>query len=392
MGSYSSKCYSQDYDSANVTFQNQLKNNQTQGKINSDKDEKGYNSFQKTKATATVKIRKDFIRFESKRNLNSNTTFLKSFSTKLASIHRGRRLRNLFKTKLRQNLLEDSKNYIQKKLEGYDLNVLERAESNRKKKYSNNGWREFYTDNPDFVNVDYGKTYFTRIFTKNATEFYKGQVNEKNEKHGFGILITSNGEQYEGYFFHNKKSGWGEFIDKDSNIFQGLFRNDSLNGKGEKFAFNGDYYKGEFNNFQKHGDGFEETNTYKYTGNFWCDKKHSKGKIEYKHNNDIYEGEFIDDALTGTGIYRWNNGDVFKGSFVNGKMHGKGVYKWTDGAEYEGNYIENIKIGQGKFKWSNGKVYLGPFVNGKQHGNGRIIYPDGTIKQYLFENGKLIKS
>lgn len=326
-----------------------------------------------------------------KENFNQ---ILENFATKLSSIFKARQFRFKFENKLRHDLLEDSKDFIKKTLEGYDLTTLEKAEKNRTKQFSLSGWQEFCkTENdPDFLNNDYGKTYFTRIFNKNLSEFYTGQINKNNEKHGYGTLITNKGEKYQGYFFKNQKSGWGELTDKDSNIFQGLFKNNYLSGKGEKFAFNGDYYKGDFENFQKNGEGFEETKSFKYWGNYSNDKKHFKGKIEYKHNKDVYEGEFTDDAITGNGSYRWKNGDVFEGGFLNGKMHGKGIYKWPDGAEYEGNYAENIKIGYGRFKWSNGKVYLGPFVNGKQHGFGKISYPDGRVKEVVFENGKLINS
>ena len=95
------------------------------------------------------------------------------------------------------------------------------------------------------------------------------------------------------------------------------------------------------------------------------DKKNKKGKLVYKNIKDSYEGEFLNNNITGKGEYKWENGDVFVGDFINGKMHGRGHYKWPDGGEYEGEYINNIKAGMGKFKWSNGKIYEGTFEDGK---------------------------
>ncbi len=396
MGGFVSKCCDKVNDQANINFQENRRNKAVQGKIDLNKDENRDEIndylFQKTKATASI-IKEDFLKSEKKPIVKTNSNhILENFATKLSSIFRGIIFRSKFENKIKQNLLDESQAFITKILEGYNLNTLEKAEKNRTKQFSLSGYREFYSEDSEFINFNYGNTYFTRIFSNNFTEFFTGQVNNENQKQGYGTLITSEGEKYQGYFFKNEKSGWGELIDKDSNIFQGLFINDSLTGKGEKFALNGDYYKGDFNCFQKHGEGFEDTKSFKYWGNYLKDKKNLKGKIEYKQNKDVYEGEFRDDAITGIGTYKWKNRDVFEGSFVDGKMHGKGKYKWPDGALYEGNYVENIKIGEGKFKWSNGKVYIGPFVNGKQHGAGKIVYPDGRVKQVVFENGKLKNS
>jgi hypothetical protein len=35
--------------------------------------------------------------------------------------------------------------------------------------------------------------------------------------------------------------------------------------------------------------------------------------------NDIYEGEFQDNMITGYGFYVWANQDSYKGTFINGK-------------------------------------------------------------------------
>ena len=47
----------------------------------------------------------------------------------------------------------------------------------------------------------------------------------------------------------------------------------------------------------------------------------------------------------GYGVYAWANGEIYEGEFVNNKMSGKGKYSWPSGREYEG-YFENGKIVQ----------------------------------------------
>ena len=154
-------------------------------------------------------------------------------------------------------------------------------------------------------------------------------------------------------------------IDNEGNISHGLYIQGTLNGKGEKFSLNGNYYEGEFKDGLKYGQGREETKEDVYVGNFENDKKNKKGKLVYKKINDSYEGDFLDNNITGKGEYKWENDDIYIGDFIDEKMHGKGLYKWPDGGEYEGEYINNIKEGIGRFKWSNGKIYEGPFEGGK---------------------------
>jgi hypothetical protein len=199
----------------------------------------------------------------------------------------------------------------------------------------------------------------------NNCEIYTGSIDLDNKKHGFGISIYKNGTKYTGFWFKNIFEGWGEMIDSDGSISHGLFSNGYLNGKGEKYYKDGNYYKGEFIDGLRSGHGIETTKEHDYEGNFENDKKNKNGKLVYKKIKDSYEGEFLNNNITGKGEYKWENGDVFVGDFINGKMHGRGHYKWPDGGEYEGEYINNIKAGMGKFKWSNGKIYEGTFEDGK---------------------------
>lgn len=113
--------------------------------------------------------------------------------------------------------------------------------------------------------------------------------------------------------------------------------------------------------------------------------------MTYKDIKDDYEGNFIDNCITGHGIYHWDNGDSFEGTFLNGKMHGRGLYKWPDGGEYEGEYIHNIKEGKGRFNWSNGKIYKGEFQGGKPHGCGIMLIEKDKFN-VEFADGKLVKS
>lgn len=298
--------------------------------------------------------------------MDTNTCI--AFITKINGYVRG----HLFRKKFKKNkkIFELANNHEIENLQiQYKFQNLLKAESKRKFIYSQNGWNKFYPEEREKFTKDYGDTLNIRILHINNSEIYSGSVNNENKKHGFGTSIYKNGSKYTGFWEKNIFEGWGEMIDSEANIYQGLFSNGFLNGKGEKFSSNGNHYEGEFLDGLRNGEGIETTKEHVYEGNFENDKKNKKGKLIYKNIKDSYEGNFLDNNITGKGEYKWENGDIFIGDFINGKMHGRGLYKWPDGGEYEGEYINNIKEGNGRFKWSNGKIYEGPFIGGNFYFN-----------------------
>ena len=163
-----------------------------------------------------------------------------------------------------------------------------------------------------------------------------------------------------------------------------------MNFYAEKYSLNNVHFKGRLNKQnQKEGFGEEISKDYNYTGNFYQDKKNGDGKIIYKDSKEIYVGNFINNALTGKGLYTWANGDNYTGDFINGKMHGTGEYLWPEGGKYVGEYINNIKAGKGIFHWTNGRIYEGEFAKGKPHGKG-IINQNNKFYNVEFNDGKLV--
>lgn len=146
-------------------------------------------------------------------------------------------------------------------------------------------------------------------------------------------------------------------------------------GNGIKYSLDKKYYyKGEFVNSKKEGKGFEETDEYTYTGDFYGDTMHGEGKLFYKSFCDTYEGEFKKGLIEGFGVYTWKNKEIYKGEFVKGKLHGKGSYFWPSGREFYGTYKDNLKEGQGEFKWKkSGTVLKCMFLKGKPSGMGELI-------------------
>ena len=56
-----------------------------------------------------------------------------------------------------------------------------------------------------------------------------------------------------------------------------------------------------------------------------------------KVNLILYEiGNFIDNEISGYGVYKWIDGREYIGYWLDNKMHGEGTLKWPDGKCYKG--------------------------------------------------------
>jgi hypothetical protein len=141
----------------------------------------------------------------------------------------------------------------------------------------------------------------------------------------------------------------------------------------------------------------------KYTGTICphSGKPHGQGKLEYKGNKGIYQGEWNQGYWSGRGQQIKPNGDVYEGSFLDDVKHGVGVYRYRDNKRvFEGRYVMGQRVdgqmaygdtsvykgqwydgkrhGRGQYRFSDGSTYKGEFVKDKIHGVGQLIWPDGS--------------
>ena len=62
---------------------------------------------------------------------------------------------------------------------------------------------------------------------------YIGQVNEKNERNGFGRYYVMHGGSYEGYWLNGYKHGPGKFFNKEGRlVYDGLWECSEPHGQG----------------------------------------------------------------------------------------------------------------------------------------------------------------
>ena len=178
---------------------------------------------------------------------------------------------------------------------------------------------------------------------------YKGMINSKGQREGFGKYYMADGSIYKGFFKNNKMEGRGRIVNINGFIYEGEFKNGRSNGYGKFFALDGTCYKGTWLNDKQNGIGNEiYPDGSCYNGNFKDGKKNGSGKLIFKNKN-IFEGNFVDNYINGEGAFYWKDGRIYIGKWNNNKMNGYGIFIWPDKKKYYGNYINNAKEGYGIF-------------------------------------------
>ena len=84
--------------------------------------------------------------------------------------------------------------------------------------------------------------------------------------------------------------------------------------------------------------------------------------------HDTYEGDMVDNKITGRGKYIWQNDQEYDGEWLNDEQSGYGVYKSLKGKLYEGNFLKSKRHGRGKVTYSNGMTIEGTWKQGLKDG------------------------
>lgn len=148
-------------------------------------------------------------------------------------------------------------------------------------------------------------------------DVYKGEVNKKLEKNGYGSFYYTNGDKLAVEWKKNIPEGFGKYIYFDGSRFEGFWKNNS-NNRIIHSSINYDSCTEPFSSYSDRGANYSILN----------------GKKE------------------GYGVYTWPNGSSYKGMWYNDLYHGYGILDYRDNNGYsfiyEGNwhngcYILDIK-------------------------------------------------
>jgi len=153
-------------------------------------------------------------------------------------------------------------------------------------------------NNPDYLPQDYVNEIETRIQLKikktsnRAKELYPskgnlyvGEVNPKNEPHGYGTMWWATGDRYDGRWENGVYEGEGMYFFGNGMKHYGNFKNGEINGLGVRYYMEKGIYFGEWKNGRNHGKGMF----------IWPD-------------GEKYLGSFKDDEIEGLGVLTWLSG------------------------------------------------------------------------------------
>jgi hypothetical protein len=84
---------------------------------------------------------------------------------------------------------------------------------------------------------------------------YTGQVNDQNQKHGYGKLIWPGKLECAGQFQNGHLHGFGTMKHTNGTEYKGEYKHDKYDGRGELKYPNWQIYKGEFKDGLRHGHG-----------------------------------------------------------------------------------------------------------------------------------------
>lgn len=188
-------------------------------------------------------------------------------------------------------------------------------------------------------------------------------ISRCNTKKYLGHKQVETNEYVGEYVGNAQPHGIGMFIE-EKRVIVGNFTNLVVNGYGEIFYFSGN----------------------KYQGNFIDNKITGQGRTESNIGN-IGEGQFKNGVMR-KGIYRFSNGNVYEGSLnKRAQFEGYGIYKWKNGCKYIGNWKDGKKWDMGTSIFSTGIIYIGKYED-KRNGEGKLYWPNGDIFEGTWKNSK----
>ena len=230
------------------------------------------------------------------------------------------------------------------------------------------------------------------LFYPNKGIAYEGEF-KKSRFHGLGEAFRGDGMKvYSGTFKHGKYNGYGNFYMENGGYYYGYWK-DGLRhtGHGEKVETGLEDEEIDEEEF-KTGE-FRDENGWVYHGEWIHGKRHGKGKLYDENGHLVFEGQFVNNIVNGTGQHYYTStmmgGSDFKGTFIDGRKEGFGTLTYKDGTVvYKGTYVKDQWHGVGEWQDLYGTWYKGDFENGRRTGNGEVQLSNGNFYKGMFENGK----
>lgn len=223
--------------------------------------------------------------------------------------------------------------------------------------------------------------------------------------HGKGLFTWPNGVTFDGDFELGQICGAGVYTWPDGSTYTGGVKEGKRHGEGVFRCSSGQLYEGGWDSSLRSGSGtlwYNAEKTIYYTGEWLLGMRHGYGYMRYVSGNS-YEGEWIQDKKSGRGVMLWRDVDeVYLGDWLNNAPHGEGEHIWGTGEPrslqkqicnvYRGEWFNGLRNGRGSFFYSNGSQYTGQWKGNKKHGAGVLMHYDGHITFAAFSDDQLLLS
>ena len=282
------------------------------------------------------------------------------------------------KALIKKRKLEEKRNELEN-----ELNMLIQSNKKINVKPSMDIIKEILEDKKYENDLEYIKI---KLLEKN--DLFIGIMDNNNTLPKKGILLTQNGDYYNGEFSEGKKNGEGSIIYANGTKYEGSFKNDYHDGFGKLIQLNGETYEGEWKKGKINGNGTRvHANGNKYIGNYVNNIRNGNGHLIFV-NGESYKGNFLNGKANGNGVFKFKNGNIYEGEFKDNLIMGKGTLTLKNGDKYIGVFTNGSINGNGTFIDHNGEKYVGNFEANKKSGFGKLYDKDGIlIKEGTWENG-----
>ena len=94
---------------------------------------------------------------------------------------------------------------------------------------------------------------------------------------------------------------------------------------------------------------------------------------------------------SGIGIFYNHNGIIFMGEYKVNKRNGFGIEENPNVGKYEGTWLDDCLTGTGILTFKDGRIYIGQMDKAKFSGFGKLLWTNGDYFIGEFKDGNRIK-
>ena len=202
---------------------------------------------------------------------------------------------------------------------------------------------------------------------------WESRKTAKGEEHisGYGTMLYSNEDIYEGYWKHGQRHGNGRLLTSQGFLCEGTWRYDAFTGWGRCLSPDGTSTSGHWKLGQLDGFGVI-SNLRNVTIGGFCEGEISGLGVKFTSEDEFVAGMWHQNAYNGH-IVEFNRGNVKWSVYKAGKLQGNMTVIEANGVKYVGEWREGLRHGTGvetypaetfSGSWSNGNAtYIGVYTH-----------------------------